>query len=353
MVSQKAKGAIIAGAVVVAGGGLAYYLISRAAASAAPSVATMCFVTPAAGCTTTPTYTSDQTMQAQVTVPSSYNPVSVQAFVSGNPGSVHPWSIATTGFTYGIDFGPADFAAGTYPVYAIVTFADGSTATTNTVPVAILGASGECLPNQFPCYNNGAVTACCPDGEHCANADGSCPAGTTPDPSHPGCCASSSPTIYPRSFTGPGSVTALGQYCQPVSASIFAWNCCGTPASTKPSVSFAVQLIGSDGLPMTGAVVTSGALSVPGAPTVSFDQSSYVTNFSGFIYPTVTVDFLPTLCQAPSSSGTVKPSADPQIQFYADALPPSSGGPVLTTTVYVDLATTFVGGLAGTCGSCP
>lgn len=149
------KSAAIVGGVLLAGGGIAAaYLLTKKPGS---GIASMCFVT-SAGCTTTPTYAPGQTMQGNVTVPSSYSPVSVQAFVSGNPGSVHPWSVAATGFTYGIDFGPADFPAGTYPVYAVVTFADGSTATTNAVPVVLSStAPTPCTSNSDcncqTCYN--------------------------------------------------------------------------------------------------------------------------------------------------------------------------------------------------------
>ncbi len=149
------KSAAIVGGVLLAGGGVAAaYLLTRKPSS---GIASLCFVT-SAGCTTTPTYAPGQTMLGNVTVPSSYNPVSVQAFVGSQAGSVHPWSVATTGFTYGIDFGPADFAAGTYPVYAVVTFADGSTATTNTVPVVLSStAPTPCTSNADcnceTCYN--------------------------------------------------------------------------------------------------------------------------------------------------------------------------------------------------------
>ena len=149
------KSAAIVGGVLLAGGGVAAaYLLTRKPSS---GIASLCFVT-SAGCTTTPTYAPGQTMLGNVTVPSSYNPVSVQAFVGGNPGSVHPWSISATGYTYTIDFGAADFAAGTYPVYAVVTFADGSTATTNTVPVVLSStAPTPCTSNADcnckTCYN--------------------------------------------------------------------------------------------------------------------------------------------------------------------------------------------------------
>lgn len=52
------------------------------------------------------------------------------------------------------------------------------------------GGGGGCGSEAFECSSG----KCCPLGDLCANADGSCPEGTTADPSHLGCCVSACPT---------------------------------------------------------------------------------------------------------------------------------------------------------------
>ncbi|HTT14447.1 MAG TPA: Ig-like domain-containing protein [Thermoplasmata archaeon] len=46
-----------------------------------------------------------------------------------------------------------------------------------------------CAQGSFPCSSG----VCCPDGDSCAEADGSCPTGSTPDPDNPGCCVNACP----------------------------------------------------------------------------------------------------------------------------------------------------------------
>ncbi len=351
VLSPRAKGAIAAGAILAIGGGAAAYLLTRAAAV---TPGAMCFVPPSGACSPSVTYSAGDAMLANVTAPAGSPPVSVQAFINGVGASVHPWSVAATGLVYQIDFGDVTTSTptGVTPVYAVVTFANGSTMTTNTCSVTISSTATSCTGVQVPCYSGGVLQACCPPGEHCVGSNGVCPTGTVPDPNNPGCCISTSPTVYPREFVGPtgGAIDADGSYCQPVNFAGLFWQCCGTPVTSKPEVSFTVRLYGSDGLPMTGAVVTASVDTVLGAPTTYTDQGSYTTDANGYIYPTVTVDFLPTDCN-PADQGTLKPAADPQVSFTAESLPPASGGPELTVTIFPRLAfrTATYGGACGTC----
>ena len=52
-------------------------------------------------------------------------------------GTPTPWDVKSTGHTYVLDYGPAGEStltvSGTHNVYAIVTFSDNSTATSNVV----------------------------------------------------------------------------------------------------------------------------------------------------------------------------------------------------------------------------
>ena len=101
-----------------------------------------CFIFPAtatSGTTCFPNmgYAPGETMEMSTTVPASTSPVSVQAYINGVGESVHSWDTATTGWTYTIDFGAAPNSPGDYQVYSVVTFANGSTATTNTCLVVI------------------------------------------------------------------------------------------------------------------------------------------------------------------------------------------------------------------------
>lgn len=80
-------------------------------------------------------------IRIMVTVPDSLTPIAIQTVVDGNPnnspGTPTPWDVKSTGHTYVLDFGPAGEStitvSGTHDVYAIVTFSDNSTATSNVV----------------------------------------------------------------------------------------------------------------------------------------------------------------------------------------------------------------------------
>jgi hypothetical protein len=127
--------AVVAVASLGVGGGLAtYWFLLRPLFA---PVATACLVDPSGGCGPDVTLTPGQTMELAVTVPSTSQPVSVQAVINGSPAGVHPWNVTQTGYTYTIDFGGAADDPSTNSLYAIVTYADGTTSTTNTVTLTI------------------------------------------------------------------------------------------------------------------------------------------------------------------------------------------------------------------------
>jgi hypothetical protein len=80
-------------------------------------------------------------IRIMVTVQDNLTPTAIQTVVDGNPnnspGTPTPWDVKSTGRTYVLDYGPAGESpitvSGTHNVYAIVTFSDNSTATSNVV----------------------------------------------------------------------------------------------------------------------------------------------------------------------------------------------------------------------------
>ncbi len=80
-------------------------------------------------------------IRIMVTVTDSLTPTAIQTLYDGNPnnspGTPIPWDVKSTGHTYVLDYGPAGEStltvSGTHNVYAIVTFSDNSTATSNVV----------------------------------------------------------------------------------------------------------------------------------------------------------------------------------------------------------------------------
>jgi hypothetical protein len=84
------------------------------------------------------TYRLGQEILLSVTVPNSTSPVSVHQVFSGHVYGELPWSVAATHYTYTIDSAPADPAdVGVHQVYAVVTFADGTTARSNNVTMTV------------------------------------------------------------------------------------------------------------------------------------------------------------------------------------------------------------------------
>jgi|GEM_PF-6151963 len=84
------------------------------------------------------TYRLGQEILLSVTVPNSTSPVSVHQVFSGHAYGELPWSVTATHYTFTIDSAPADLAdVGVHQVYAVVTFADGTTARSNNVTMTV------------------------------------------------------------------------------------------------------------------------------------------------------------------------------------------------------------------------
>jgi hypothetical protein len=86
-------------------------------------------------------YIYGQPIRITVTVPNSLTPTAIQTLYDGNPqnspGTPNAWDVNSTGHTYLLDYGSAGESLltdnGVHDVYAIVTFSDNSTATSNVV----------------------------------------------------------------------------------------------------------------------------------------------------------------------------------------------------------------------------
>jgi hypothetical protein len=86
-------------------------------------------------------YKFGEPIRIMVTVPDSLTPTAIRTVVDGNPnnspGTPTPWDVKSTGHAYVLDYGPAGEStltvSGTHNVYAIVTFSDNTTATSNVV----------------------------------------------------------------------------------------------------------------------------------------------------------------------------------------------------------------------------
>ena len=95
---------------------------------------------------TTLTYTYGQPINIDVTVPNSLTPVAIQTVLDGNPQNTNPWNVTSTGRTYVLGFGAAGessltLTGLTHDIYSIVTFSDGSTASSNVVYFTVYGGS--------------------------------------------------------------------------------------------------------------------------------------------------------------------------------------------------------------------
>ncbi len=89
---------------------------------------------------TNATYRLGQELLLSVTVPSTTSPVSVHQVINGRVFGELGWNVTATKHTYVIDSGPADPAdLGVNHAYAIVTFADGSSARSNNVTWTVVG----------------------------------------------------------------------------------------------------------------------------------------------------------------------------------------------------------------------
>lgn len=76
-----------------------------------------------------------------VTVQQSKTPVSIGTVLDGNPQNTNPWNVTSTGYTYTLGYGGAGESTltdtGPHNVYAIVTFSDGTNATSNLVQFTV------------------------------------------------------------------------------------------------------------------------------------------------------------------------------------------------------------------------
>jgi hypothetical protein len=160
---------------------------------------------------------------------------------------------------------------------------------------------------------------------------------------------SQSGLVEPKSITGPTSLDVYADICQPVYDEFLSgWTCCGTPAVSSPGLSFRVCVIGTDGLPMTGISVEGLVLS----GNVSLDQSTYVTDGNGCIYPSVYSHDAPTRCGPPSNSGSVA-LGSAQLIFYVVGYPYTQG--YASLQVHVSTYGDYTFNTAGEgleCGSC-
>jgi len=94
-------------------------------------------------------YNYGQPINVQVTVLNSLTPTGIQTVVDGNPQNANPWNVTSTGRTYVLGFGNAGQTVLTacpnpqpcqHDLYAIVTFSDNSTATSNAVYITVTGS---------------------------------------------------------------------------------------------------------------------------------------------------------------------------------------------------------------------
>jgi len=139
------KTTLIAGAGAAAGIGLLTYLLFKPGGVTVKAY----FIDPVTGAyVTSDTIQVGQNMSVSVQVPQTSSPVSVQDFVKApgsstyTPGAVHPWSVSQTGYNYIIQFGPAPNMPGLYDIYTVVTFADGSTSTSNHIGLTVVSIPG-------------------------------------------------------------------------------------------------------------------------------------------------------------------------------------------------------------------
>jgi hypothetical protein len=94
-------------------------------------------------------YQYGQDVSVRVSVPDSLTPTMIDTVFDGNPQNANPWDVNSTGHTYVLGFGGAGQTVLTacpnpqpclHDFYAIVTFADGSTATSNVVYITVTGS---------------------------------------------------------------------------------------------------------------------------------------------------------------------------------------------------------------------
>ena len=86
-------------------------------------------------------YDYTQPIKMTVTVPDSLTPTAIQTVLDGNPKPVNQWDVNSTERIYVLDYGGAgespEVLDGTHTVYAIVTFSDNSSVTSNLVTFTV------------------------------------------------------------------------------------------------------------------------------------------------------------------------------------------------------------------------
>ncbi len=82
-------------------------------------------------------YSYGESIRIAVTVPDSLAPTAIQTVLDGTTQGTAPWDVSSTGHTYVLDYGAAGKSPltlnGLHNVFAVVTFSDNSTASSNLV----------------------------------------------------------------------------------------------------------------------------------------------------------------------------------------------------------------------------
>ncbi len=95
-------------------------------------------IDPSGNPVTNATYALGQELLLSISVPNSTAPVSLHQVFRNHVYGDLAWNVTSTHYTYVIDSGPADPSdVGVNQVYAVVTFADGSTARSNNVTMTV------------------------------------------------------------------------------------------------------------------------------------------------------------------------------------------------------------------------
>jgi len=134
----RARAALLAILIIVGASGAALALTGASSTktlSTSSSVQVVARAIDASGnAVTNASYRLGQELLLSVTVPSSTSPVSVHQVINGRVYGELGWNVTATKYVYVIDSGPADPAdLGVNQAYALVTFADGSSARSNNV----------------------------------------------------------------------------------------------------------------------------------------------------------------------------------------------------------------------------
>ena len=257
--------------------------------------------------------------------------------------SVTPLSFDSNG-NLSVSFGDAVVGSTVY-----VTVLDSTTGVlSNYVAVTVSSSPpASCTSVEVTCYANGAVAACCPSGDLCPDpSTGACPVGSVPDPNHPGCCVQQAASSYAAHWNAPngGNVSWQLAVCQPTT--LYPAGCCGTPVISGATLSFRIQVLDQNNLPMTGVTVLWLIPTLARMP-FTLDAQSYVTDATGSIYPNVSWPDPPTECYGNSHSD------NGQLQFYVQGQGPGTGAAVATVNFMATASYTEHLGFLGSCGSCP